>query len=169
MDAIGTQENIVLKSLEQKQLCRSRHDILNSRLKNRERQRRYRARKRSEANTKGDSVLNRSIRPQEQLEKNGSLSKDRNTVHCKRNWKRDARNAHAGKTLEVVPPNASIISALTLNSGNESHCLVPLAAAESQLERIDHPENSFVIPSSKSNVKLGRRNWKAEARRKAKN
>ncbi|EEF42421.1 uncharacterized protein LOC8284598 [Ricinus communis] len=165
MNAIRAQDNFIMMSFEQKERPRSRSDIMTCRLKNRERQRRYRARKRMEANMKKASVPNQSARSEEHLEHNGNINNYRIIVHCKRNWKKDARKAHACKSLEEVP-SASMISALGLNSEIQTHCLTPLTVVESPLERNNHSENSLSFLSSEMTSKIGRRDWKAEARRK---
>ncbi|KAJ9135051.1 hypothetical protein P3X46_032272 [Hevea brasiliensis] len=164
VNAIGTQDSIIMKSLEKKERLRSRNDIMTRRLKNRERQRRYRARKRLEADMKKSSVTNHSTTPQGDLEINENHNNYITRVHCKRNWKKDARRAHACKNLPEVP-SAAVVSGLTLSTESQTQSALE-AAIEPPLERKSHSENLLSLQSSETKTNLGRRDWKAEARRK---
>ncbi|KDP34323.1 hypothetical protein JCGZ_12671 [Jatropha curcas] len=164
MNIIGAQDSIIMKSFEQKQRSRSRNDINARRLKNRERQRRYRARKRLEADMKKSSLRNQPTTPEGEPQLNGNHENCITRVHCKRNWKKDARRAHACKNLEEVP-NAAIISDLNSSSESLKHFLGPGVAVEPPIERNNHSENSLSLASDMK-AKLGKRDWKAEARKK---
>ncbi|CAA0838084.1 Unknown protein [Striga hermonthica] len=141
---------------DEKENGTSPDDILVRRLKNRERQRRYRARKRHQADLIKTSTDNQSSLPIHHQKMpsefisvpveveipEGSTSPDRVTrVHCQRDWKKDARNAHMHKNQE---PGS--IDRADLPSDNLSN--VP----------VDNDATNRVQPS--------RRHWKAEARNK---
>lgn len=163
LNATGTQDSDIMKPLEQKERFRSRNDMMTRRLKNRERQRRYRARKRLEADMEKSSVTNQSSIPQGELEINGNHNNYITRVYCKRNWKKDARRAHTCKSLQEA--SAAVISGVTLNSESQTHSLVPEVAIQPLIERKSHSENSLSMPGE-TKTSLGRRDWKAEARRK---
>ncbi|GER35444.1 6-carboxy-5,8-tetrahydropterin synthase [Striga asiatica] len=141
---------------DEKENGTSPDDILVRRLKNRERQRRYRARKRHQADLIKTSIDNQSSPhihyqpipsefisvPVEVESPEGSSSPDHLTrVHCQRDWKKDARNAHMHKKQE-----SGSIDKADLPSDNLS--TVP----------VDDDARNRVQPS--------RRHWKAEARNK---
>ncbi|KAF3449445.1 hypothetical protein FNV43_RR10173 [Rhamnella rubrinervis] len=164
MNAAQGQDSFILQSVNQREPSKSRNDIMIRRLKNRERQRRYRARKRLEADIKKSSILKQSPPPVEpQL--NGVVSNYTSRVHCKRNWKKDARSAHMLKGPEVTP-NGYVIP--TGVSNRESQTSLSLATkAEAPLERESHPDVSTNLVSCETHKTiLGRRNWKADARKK---
>lgn len=166
MNATGTQDNFVVKPLDSNERSRSRSDIMTRRLKNRERQRRYRARKRLEADTKKAYVMSQLATPQVEPEPNGNHNNYITRMPCKRNWKKDARRANACKNLEGTP-TTTVVSDVALNIESQTVCLAPGIIADPPLERKIHCENSLSMPSSEIHkTKLGRRDWKAEARNK---
>lgn len=100
-----------------------------------------------EANSNKEFVPIPPTRPQEVVEFTGNHYDHTNRVHCKRNWKKDARSADARKKLQESPAMATV-SALALKT------------VETTFER----QNNQVDGETKA--KLGTRDWKAEARRK---
>jgi hypothetical protein len=158
----GTQENLMMNPPEQRHRTKGRLDIVTRRLKNRERQRRYRARKRLEAEIQKSCVTNESTLPQVELQQNGIHSLCVTRVHCKRDWKKDARRAHTPKDQEVTP-NGTV----TLTSESQTSCLPSGIKAEPPLEREWHPEISHSVVNSETHRTIvGRRDWKADARKK---
>ncbi|KAI3707654.1 hypothetical protein L6452_26281 [Arctium lappa] len=120
-------------------------EVIARRIKNRERQRRYRARKRQEADLKRACMINQSI----QLQADETQVKDApldvvTRVYSQRNWKKDARRAHILKQQQNACSSTSAIVDLQV-SGNQSNVT---------LETREHSSK----PSG--------RNWKAEARNK---
>ncbi|BBH02887.1 hypothetical protein Prudu_013595 [Prunus dulcis] len=100
MNAAQTQDSFIMKPIDQRERTRSRNDVLTRRLKNRERQRRYRARKRLEADMKKPSIIKQSPPPQVEVQMNGFVSNYVPRVHCKRDWKKDARRARVSEYPE---------------------------------------------------------------------
>ncbi|KAJ8774463.1 hypothetical protein K2173_016909 [Erythroxylum novogranatense] len=133
-------DSLKMKTFEQQESSRSWNNIMMHRLKNRERQRRYRTRKRLETEMKMTCVPDQSPVVNVEVEMNGN---DRNfvaQVHCKRNWKKDAR-ANACKDSDDVIAEAPQMKAL-------------------------HAENPPSLQNSGTyRPNIGRRNWKAEARK----
>lgn len=143
---------------------KSYNDAITRRLKNRDRQRRYRERKRLEAHSKKASSINSSTQLQVEKQLNGNLTNGTTTrVHCKRNWKKDARMAHKLKGQAVVISHGPDISASTLaNESGAPHLPVGMTA---------EPLLESKLPSSSDNhettsTRHGRRDWKADARKK---
>ncbi|KAK2662507.1 hypothetical protein Ddye_001081 [Dipteronia dyeriana] len=162
MNPAATQESLMMKSLDQRDHTKSRSDIMTRRLKNRERQRRYRARKRLEADMKNSSVLNQTTTPQIELPLNGNLSNSVTRVYCKRDWKKDARRASTFKGQDTL--NGSLKPALISGTESQTLCLASGNKAEALQERI---RCSFsLVGCDTNNTKLGRRDWKADARKK---
>lgn len=164
MNAVGAHDGIMMNSLDQRNHNKSRNDIVARRLRNRERQRRYRARKRIEADLKKSTVINQSLTPQVDQQLNASLSNFIDRVYCKRNWKKDARSASTFKS-QGDTINGSLLKP-ALNHTTDSHTLSPSGNKE------ETPlENKFCASRGMVNIetnktKLGRRDWKAEARNK---
>ncbi|GAV58037.1 hypothetical protein CFOL_v3_01573, partial [Cephalotus follicularis] len=170
MDASGTQDNYMTKPLDQRDCTKSRSDIMLRRLKNRERQRRYRAKKRLEAEKKRSSVINQSTTPQvelqlNELQLNGNHNACITRIHCKRDWKKDARRAHARKYQDstanfATPPP-------TLTNGIQTVCVASGTMVDSPLERnILHEKSFSPVNCETQKPIIGRRDWKAEARNK---
>ncbi|XVF11041.1 hypothetical protein REPUB_Repub07fG0235300 [Reevesia pubescens] len=132
---------------------------MSRRLKNRERQRRYRARKRLEADKQMSPVLSQPTIPQVELQLNGILNNGMTRVHCKRDWKKDARRAHICKGQEDSL-NASVQSTLIINVESQTSYLPSGIRAEGSLER-ENSHNPGNYETRKP--KLGRRDWKADA------
>ncbi|MBA0788001.1 hypothetical protein Gotri_006977 [Gossypium trilobum] len=105
---------------------KSYNDIMTRRLKNRERQ---------------------------QLQLNGILNNVTKRVHCKRDWKKDARRAHMYKAQE-----GSISTVET-----QASCLPSVDPVGRECSSEDSP-NLQNYETRKP--KLGRRDWKADARNK---
>lgn len=144
--------------LDPSEHARSPQDLMTRRLKNRERQRRYRLRKRLEAEKKA-STMSQSAPPEIQLELPAISSTCATRVYCQRNWKKDARRAHFFKE-EVNKPGGSLMSCTTSIIGGQ----VPyLPSLESEFQC----RSSSVIDNSETpRSTLSRRHWKAEARNK---
>lgn len=162
------QDDFIANALEQKLHSRGVSDITTKRLKNRERQRRYRARKRLEADSKKASVTNQSTTspPQVEVELNGHHNGYIIHTPCKRNWKKDARKVRACKNLEETH-TGPFISALPLDIECQPTCLAPGIMTEPPQEKQVNFENAPSLPSCETHkTKLGRRDWKAEARNK---
>lgn len=133
----------LMKPLGQREDSRSPPDLMTRRLKNRERQRRYRARKRLEADMKKASCITNQPSPlQVNVQQvNGIISNFVSRIYCKRDWKKDARRAHVlndhkVKSNSPFVPNST--SAAPVLDESEAH--------------------NRSTPS--------RRHWKAEARNK---
>ncbi|PIN04863.1 hypothetical protein CDL12_22596 [Handroanthus impetiginosus] len=158
---------------DEKEAVRSADDILVRRLKNRERQRRYRARKRQEADLKKASLVNQqphytqipadflSVPVEVDISVNVTTPDCLTRVHSRRDWKKDARRAHIHKKQEI---GSIIPSSGVLRPGGSS---------------VSFPESGFKedLQSSLSNTPIqdnnathrlqpSRRHWKAEARNK---
>ncbi|GFP96505.1 hypothetical protein PHJA_001794600 [Phtheirospermum japonicum] len=162
-DSLGQMDGSLVLHHDENESETNPDDILVRRLKNRERQRRYRARKRHEADRqKVASSIDRStpmhyqqMMPTDLLsvpvEVDISVnltSPERVTrVHCPRDWKRDARRAHVLQKHESGHAGPS-------NSGVGS-------SSETFLECEGKADNNATHISQSS-----RRHWKAEARNK---
>ncbi|XP_068636290.1 uncharacterized protein [Aristolochia californica] len=138
---------ILNTNLEEELASGSQHELMARRQKNRERQRRYRARKRLEADTKNAFLGSQQISSQT-MEGLGPVSVSNALVYCSRDWKKDARMAHQSckppsllhePAVEGEPPSTS-----------EVHC----ATADASCIEV----NEAIAPN--------RRDWKAEARNK---
>jgi len=156
----GTQDSSMMKSVDQRVRSKGRNDLMTRRLKNRERQRRYRARKRLEAETKKPFVIEETAAMKVEQPPNGNHNNNRITrIYCKRDWKKDARHAHLLKHQQmnrsIDPPTISKVSSLTIGNKSET---VP--------EKEIQSESSGIVSTETPRVVLSRRNWKAEARRK---
>ncbi|RQO84863.1 hypothetical protein POPTR_001G142300v4 [Populus trichocarpa] len=157
------QDGFMTKTHDEEELSKSHNDTT-KRLKNRERQRRYRARKRREADTKKASVTNQPTPPRGEVELNGHHNNNITPNPCKRNWKKDARRAHACKNLEETH-NAAVITALPFNIKSQTVCSAPGIMTGPSQERETHSKNSVSLWISETDkTKFGRRDWKAEAR-----
>ncbi|KAJ0052468.1 hypothetical protein Pint_03434 [Pistacia integerrima] len=163
MNDVGAHDSLMMTTLDRRDHNKGRNDIMARRLKNRERQRRYRARKRLEADLKKPTVINQPLTPQVDLQLNASLSNCVDRVYCKRNWKKDARRASIFKGEEDTI-NGSVKPAFNYTTDSQT-LLPPGNKAETSLE------NKFVSSLGLVNIetnktKLRRRDWKAEARNK---
>nr|KYP66405.1 hypothetical protein KK1_012698 [Cajanus cajan] len=148
-----------MKSVDQRARSKGRNDIMTRRLKNRERQRRYRARKRLEAETKKSFVVEEAAPVQVELQPNGNHNNFMTRVYCTRDWKKDARRAHVLKRQEmngsIDPPTVSEVTSLAIGNKSET---VPGRGILSV--------SSSIVNNETPRVVLSRRDWKAEARRK---
>ncbi|KAL2547994.1 uncharacterized protein Fot_09524 [Forsythia ovata] len=164
--------------LDEKQ-ARNRDDILTRRLKNRERQRRYRARKRHETDLRKALTSNQStpVQYQKVSTENQStpwqvkVSQDVSSpdcvtrVHCQRDWKQDARRAHVNKEHEIKSNSPN-------NSGTSTLGGSPVSSLQSGLKVVSEMNNgiqsSAPIPEDDTTQRSvpSRRHWKAEARKK---
>ncbi|XP_059641048.1 uncharacterized protein LOC132283152 [Cornus florida] len=157
-------EDSFVMDLDQRELARSDEDIMARRIKNRERQRRYRARKRLEADMKKASVINQKPPPQVELQVNGIVNNCITRIYCQRNWKKDARKIHAVKEVVSIGP---LISDLTSGSESQASSLPSGANPERPLGNGFCSNKSPILDSSGSERNAsGRRHWKAEARNK---
>lgn len=163
MNAAQGQDNSTSQLVNQRD-TKTHNDIMIRRMKNRERQRRYRARKRVEADTKKSSILDQSPPPLEpQL--NGVISNYTPRVHCKRNWKKDARRAHILEGSEVTPNG--YVSPTVVSNRETQTSLSSGTKAEALFERESHPDVSTNLVGYETHkARSGRRNWKADARKK---
>lgn len=162
MDATGIQDSFMVKPLVQRQHSTGRHDVMARRQKNRERQRRYRARKRLEAEIKKSCVINQSALTQVDLDQNGVHSPCMTQVHCKRDWKKDARRVHTSEDHQVIHNDV-----VTLTSESQTPCLPSGIKAEPSFGRECHSVISHSLVNSETPRTItGRRDWKADARRK---
>ena len=165
-DGLNMNPSGIQGSLVTKTNANSYNDIMTRRLKNRERQRRYRARKRLEADMQKTHVRSQPTIQQVELQLNGIINNAMAHVDCKRDWKKDARRAHICKGQEDTL-NASVQSTLIINTESQTPCLPSGLRAEGQLERECHSENSHNLVNCETRKrKLGRRDWKADARNK---
>lgn len=164
MNGAQGQDSFILQSINQREYSESNNNIATRRLKNRERQRRYRARKRLEADIKKSSIVKQST-PTAELQLNGVVSNDTPRVHCKRNWKRDARSAHILKSPEVTT-NGHVISP-AISTRETQTCFFSGTKAEKTFERQSHLDKAIYGVDCETNKSMpGRRDWKAEARKK---
>ncbi|QCD90772.1 hypothetical protein DEO72_LG4g1732 [Vigna unguiculata] len=154
----GTQDSSIMKSVDQRVRSKGRNDIMTRRLKNRERQRRYRARKRLEAETKKSFVVEETPTVKVEQPPNGNHNNNFMTrIYCKRDWKKDARRAHVLKHQQMN----------TITGMPEMSCLAIGNKSETVPEKKEiQSESSSVVSTETPRVVLSRRNWKAEARRK---
>lgn len=161
--AAGTQDSSMMKSVDQRARSKGRNDIMTQRLKNRERQRRYRARKRLEAETKKSFVVEETPAVQVELQPNRNPNNNFVTrIYCKRDWKKDARRAHILKHQQMN----GFIDRPAITSVPEVTCLAIGNKPETVPEREIQSGSSGVASTDAPRVVLGRRDWKAEARRK---
>ncbi|KAK9144523.1 hypothetical protein Sjap_004426 [Stephania japonica] len=134
--------------------------VMARRLKNRERQRRYRARKRLEADLKRAQEVRETFVTR---------------VHCKRNWKEDARRAVAPdsgepKSPEVhysgeEDPESSAAQSIMPNVSSKDH----QQQASLLLVRDINAQNEDNVQSecaTNNAYQFGRRDWKMDARSK---
>ncbi|KAG2680265.1 hypothetical protein I3843_11G092200 [Carya illinoinensis] len=161
MNATGTQDSFMMKPHDQRQRTRGHLDVITRRMKNRERQRRYRARKRLEAESKKSCVINESAPPQVDLQQNKIHNPCMTRVHCKRDWKKDARRAHTSKDQDVIP-NGTV----KLTSENQTPSLASGIKAEPSFERGYSEISHSMVNSEMHRTISGRRDWKGDARKK---
>ncbi|GAU31428.1 hypothetical protein TSUD_221990 [Trifolium subterraneum] len=158
-----TQDSSTMNFIDQRAHSSKRHgDPLTRRLKNRERQRRYRARKRKETGTTNSFVVEQTATVQVEIQPNGNHNNFVTRIYCKRDWKKDARQAHLTKRQEM---NGSIDHSLALTNVSEATCLGIGNKSEIMLHREIQYGSSGVYNETPRTV-LCRRDWKAEARRK---
>lgn len=142
---------------------KSHYDIMARRLKNRERQRRYRSRKRLEADVKSADLGNQSTSLQSH--KSGVVGKPKSRVRHHRDWKKDARQAHILKE-PIVASIETPASALSLASEPAAHDMHDQVKAPF-LEGAVHLERPVSASGYEANDSThGRRHWKAAARNK---
>lgn len=144
-----------MNPLGEREHAESSDDIITRRLKNRERQRRYRARKRLEADMKKASVINQPPPMQVEIQVNGVHNACGTRIYCQRDWKKDARNAHAFNNKQEVKPDGPLIPDST-----------PVTGSQASLESIGHSRSSIVESTETHRSTPSRRHWKTEARNK---
>ncbi|KAL7111235.1 hypothetical protein ACP275_05G075600 [Erythranthe tilingii] len=161
-------ESSLVLHQDEKEGVRNPDEILVRRLKNRERQRRYRARKRNQADLEKTSIvvvdqstslhyqhMSTQLLPvpvQVDISLNVTPPDSLITrVHCKRDWKKDARTVHIHNKQETVPIGPSQSSASFLECGLKAD--LPL-------------NHSNTDNNSAHRFQSSRRHWKAEARNK---
>ncbi|XP_038886879.1 uncharacterized protein LOC120077088 [Benincasa hispida] len=158
-------ESFPMKLMNQEKDNRINNDIMTRRLKNRERQRRYRARKRLEEEIRKASTIKQPIQTGTYFQPNGFKNNPLSRVHCSRNWKKEARSANISRGLEEASCNSSNMAARTSTSESQLQCIP--SNVDPQLETPSHsePPTEWLISETAKKV-LGRRNWKADARKK---
>ena len=156
MSASRGKDSVSMKSVDQ------RERMMTRRLKNRERQRRYRARKRLQADMERGSILNRASPVPVELQLNEVCCTTR--VYCKRNWKKDARVRASQEQLKSAEP---LTPTVPLVNESEAPSLLPEMKAKQLLENEMQSENSRSLDSREANGTVHRRrDWKADARNK---
>ena len=149
-------DSISMKSVDQ------RERMMTRRLKNRERQRRYRARKRLQADMERSSILNQPSPVPVEVKLSEVCCTTR--VYCKRNWKKDARVRASQEQLrsaEVIPP------AVPLINESEAPSFLPEMKAKQLIENEMQSENPCSLDNREANGTVHRRrDWKADARNK---
>lgn len=148
----------------QREVIYGHNDIMLRRLKNRERQRRYRARKRLETDTNKSIIVQQSTPPIAELQSNGAMTNYTSRVLCKRDWKKDARRAHLLKNLDLTPGSNCLIAAPISFSESQALCLssVEQSSQRETQSGISHDLDNGEIPRTTP----GKRDWKADARKK---
>ncbi|KAF5199615.1 hypothetical protein FRX31_010799 [Thalictrum thalictroides] len=150
------------KSLDQREQSR----IMARRLKNRERQRRYRARRRHEADLKKAQLVQNSTLLTLDLQTNEITINPVNRVHCQRKWKNDARRANASKE-----PGFKSTEPLSLVLDFAREHLTQISPSEVKVEQPaeskPQSEISVVLNDCETNKNThARRDWKEDARNK---
>ncbi|EXB99722.1 hypothetical protein L484_023252 [Morus notabilis] len=155
------QGNLSVELVGQREHSITHNDIMTRRMKNRERQRRYRARKRLEADLQKSNIIEQPTSQVKEVQPNSVVSK-----HCRRDWKKDARRAHVLKNPDASP-NGSAIIIPVLSSESQTLGLSSGTEAEFPVQRESHPETSLdIVNHLMHRTATGRRDWKAEARKK---
>ncbi|XP_021768188.1 uncharacterized protein LOC110732542 [Chenopodium quinoa] len=142
------------------------NDVMNRRLKNRERQRRYRERKRLQGNARNGHVTDQSSQMQivslpdaNGHDRNGNVEQVVTRVHCRRDWKKDARRVHVAIPEAIfngLLPNGQSLA----TENNMPHAPLGMRESEQALKSEDSSESYL------NRSRPGRRDWKAEARNK---
>lgn len=166
---VSVHQQDLMTPINEANQVRSNNDIMTRRLKNRERQRRYRARKRLEAERNRDQTSQlvefhgADLRNAGNNTQSGLVAIDvpiintpqnfASRVHCRRDWKKDARRVHLDKQQTAagekeMPPFTTQVNADPL--------IVTEAQQKAPLQ--DNDGTRRVVHS--------RRHWKAEARNK---
>ncbi|KAL2901405.1 5-azacytidine-induced protein 2 [Bienertia sinuspersici] len=143
------------------------NDVMYRRLKNRERQRRYRQRKRNQTDASNAHVTTQSSHMQiVSLPTNGTVEQFVTRVHCKRDWKKDARRVHAANT-EAISNGLSSSGQSLASENNLPHAFMAMREEE-QTSKNKAPSENSLGPNDKEKMrsKRRRRDWKAEARNK---
>lgn len=161
---------------DEKEAVSNPDDILVRRLKNRERQRRYRARKRHEADLRKASIVDQSTplhyqqMPTEFLSVPVEVDISVNVtspdcltrVHCQRDWKKDARTAHIHKKQEMSPIGHS-----NSGTGAPGESAATFVECGVQADLMPNHSNTPILDNSATHgLQSSRRHWKAEARNK---
>ncbi|CAO2819606.1 unnamed protein product [Amaranthus hypochondriacus] len=141
-------------------------DALHRRLKNRERQRRYRERKRLKVDSTHAHVTNQESDMQIiPLLTNVTVEQVVTRIHCRRDWKKDARRAHANNEpiCNVQPSSGQSLA----SEDHMPHVPSRTQEAEQTWKReASSVSNVCLNEGEKFRIKRGRRDWKAEARNK---
>ncbi|XP_022963572.1 uncharacterized protein LOC111463869 [Cucurbita moschata] len=154
-----------MKLADQEKYIRIDNDIMTRRLKNRERQRRYRARKRLEEEIKKASTIKHPTQTGTYFQPNGVANNPLTRVHCSRNWKKEARNASVSRGLEEASCNSSNMAAKSSTSEGQIQCQPSHPEPQSETRSHSEPPTEQLVSETAKKV-LGRRNWKADARKK---
>ncbi|XP_058085931.1 uncharacterized protein LOC131233295 [Magnolia sinica] len=133
----------------------ARDDIMARRLKNRERQRKYRARKRLEADMRNAHLRNQPASLQIDFQPRGVIRFESRVNHHRRDWKKDARKAHVSKSPEIIPLGLQVTD---LDSTSECNA---------HAKEVPPSEPAVSESATEANRCLHRRrDWKAAARNK---
>lgn len=158
-----TESSFPMKLIDEGKDYRIDNDIMTRRLKNRERQRRYRARKRLEEEIKKASAV-KPTQTGTYFQPNGIANNPLTRVHCSRNWKKEARSANVCRGLEASC-NSSNITARTSTSESQMQCVPSNLEPQLETQSRSEPATEQLISETAKKV-LSRRNWKADARKK---
>lgn len=155
MNAMESDNDLAIIPVDQGDIGQNYDDAMARRLKNRERQRRYRARKRLESDRKKADNTNDPAPPQRQVQINCAHNSGEGRILCRRNWKQDARRAHMVKQRQIVSNDPC----------NELQARLPGAVA-GPLVRFENSLGNANEDETERRVVPGRRHWKADARNK---
>ncbi|GAA0139242.1 hypothetical protein LIER_00828 [Lithospermum erythrorhizon] len=136
----------------------SNHDDISRRIKNRERQRRYRARKRLLTDLRKAKAIDISAPPSTNLPYDQTPQHFVTRVLCRRDWKKDARRAHLLREEETGSNTPSFPETVLTNEGQTSPALAGCTYNQLCSSGNLHDETRKHIPS--------RRQWKVDARNK---
>ncbi|XP_042510837.1 uncharacterized protein LOC122086170 isoform X2 [Macadamia integrifolia] len=162
VNSLIMQGGYVMNPLDQRQHLIGLNDIMARRLKNRERQRRYRARKRLEADMSSNYLLSQASPLQLEPQLKGGMNKCMARIHSPRDWKQDARKGQASEGQESTSIGHLLLAPNVVKEVQEQ--------AFVSEERGDGKfQSEQLVCSSLSEVngvRHGRRDWKAAARNK---
>ncbi|XP_043694897.1 uncharacterized protein LOC122645639 isoform X2 [Telopea speciosissima] len=156
------QGGYVINPLDQRQHLIGLNDIMARRLKNRERQRRYRARKRLEADMSSPYLLSQSTSLQLESQLKGGMNKCMTRIHCPRDWKQDARKGQASEGQESASIGLLLPASNVVSEDQEQD----FVSEEREDGKFLSEQPVCFSLSEVNGVRHGRRDWKAAARNK---